>query len=53
MGWAFLGLAAVGAGEIDLAMLIDRWPEEFARRAELEYKHACWTEGRQRPFGID
>jgi hypothetical protein len=41
---------ALGAGEVDLAMLIDRWSEEDARRAEGAYQHARWPEGAPASF---
>lgn len=42
--------AAVGPGEIDLAMLIDGWPEEDAQRAEVEYQRTRWPEGAPEAF---
>ena len=34
--------AAVGVGEIDLASLTDRWPEDVVRHAVAEYRRARW-----------
>jgi aminoglycoside/choline kinase family phosphotransferase len=35
--------AAIAAGEIDLASLTDRWPDEIERRCELAYCDARWN----------
>jgi Phosphotransferase enzyme family len=37
--------AAVAAGEIDLASLTQKWPEEVARACEQEYQRTRWPEG--------
>src|SRR5439155_23698855 len=37
--------AAVGAGEIDLAALIELWPEDIATACRDEYIRARWPEG--------
>lgn len=37
--------AAVGAGEIDLASLIEGWSPEFVRRCVAEYQKARWPDG--------
>lgn len=37
--------AAVGAPELDLASLTERWPEEVATLAEEAYREARWPEG--------
>jgi Phosphotransferase enzyme family len=43
--------AAVGAGEIDLASLVDGWPLEIARKCEEQYRHARWSS--QPPHDFD
>lgn len=40
--------AAIGVGEIDLAMLVDEWPEEIVRTCEEAYRHERWS-GADRP----
>jgi len=40
--------AAVAAGEIDLASLVEGWPEETARTYELAYQRERWPDGRPR-----
>jgi hypothetical protein len=42
--------AALGAGEIDLASLTDRWPAETVRRCEEEYWRARWPGGAPADF---
>jgi hypothetical protein len=37
--------AAIAAGEVDLACLTDRWPEQTARRCEREYARKRWPAG--------
>lgn len=37
--------AGVGLGELDLAALLARWPEEEAREAEAAYVRARWPQG--------
>jgi hypothetical protein len=37
--------AAIGAGEIDLAALTERWPPEVARACALEYRRTRWSGG--------
>lgn len=36
---------ALAAGEIDLASLIERWPEETVQECELKYQMTRWPEG--------
>jgi hypothetical protein len=43
--------SAVGAGELDLASLIDRWPARLGRAAAGAYREARWPEGA--PLGFD
>ncbi len=42
--------AAVGAPEIDLASLTERWPEDLAMLAEEAYREARWPEGAPSAF---
>ena len=42
--------AAIGAGEIDLAMLIDFWPEDVYRSCIAHYCDARWPNGRPPGF---
>ncbi len=42
--------AAVAVGEIDLACVTERWPEEKVREMELEYQRARWPEGAPAEF---
>jgi hypothetical protein len=37
--------AAIAAGEIDLAMLCDRWPAEDVTQCKLEYQQSRWRSG--------
>jgi len=37
--------AAIATGEIDLACLTDRWPEQTVRRCEREYAQQRWPAG--------
>lgn len=37
--------AAIAAGELDLAALIDRWPDPIAADCEREYREARWPDG--------
>jgi hypothetical protein len=37
--------AAIGAGEIDLAMLIDGWPSDLCQACILDYSSARWPAG--------
>jgi hypothetical protein len=37
--------AAIGAGEIDLAMLIDGWPEDVSNACMADYSGARWPTG--------
>jgi hypothetical protein len=37
--------AALAVGEIDLAILTDRWPVEIVQQCKLEYQRARWPEG--------
>jgi Phosphotransferase enzyme family len=37
--------AALAAGEIDLAALVEQWPADIVRQCELEYVRARWPEG--------
>jgi hypothetical protein len=37
--------AAMAAGEIDLAMLTEKWPGPVVSRCELEYRRARWPAG--------
>jgi thiamine kinase-like enzyme len=37
--------AAIAVGEIDLAILTDRWPVEIVQQCKLEYQRARWPEG--------
>ena len=42
--------AAIAAGEIDLASLVERWPTETVRQCELEYRRARWPQGAPADF---
>lgn len=42
--------AAVGAGEIDLAALVEEWPEQIVDACSREYQHARWPEGTPATF---
>jgi hypothetical protein len=42
--------AAMGAGEIDLAILTDSWPEVLTGQCELEYERARWPGGTPSSF---
>jgi aminoglycoside phosphotransferase (APT) family kinase protein len=42
--------AAVAAGEIDLASLVEGWPARIARRSEQRYLRARWSSQSQRDF---
>ena len=42
--------AAIAAGEIDLAALTERWPEEWITRAERAYADSRWPSGRPANF---
>ncbi len=42
--------AAVAPGEIDLACVTERWPEERVREMELEYQRARWPDGAPAEF---
>jgi len=42
--------AAIGAGEIDLASLTERWPSEIVRHCELQYQQERWPEGSPTDF---
>jgi thiamine kinase-like enzyme len=48
LDWESVG---VGMGELDLAALLLRWPEEDARSAETAYARARWPRGH--PVGFD
>ena len=37
--------AAIGAGEIDLASLTERWPPDIVHQCQLEYQRVRWPEG--------
>jgi thiamine kinase-like enzyme len=37
--------AAIAAGEIDLASLVEGWPEEIAHQCRLQYRQARWPAG--------
>ncbi len=41
---------AIAAGEIDLASLIEAWPEEIVRKCESEYQRARWPGGTPSDF---
>jgi thiamine kinase-like enzyme len=43
--------AALGVAEVDLACLVERWPEEFARPWETEYCQARWPAEPPSDFG--
>jgi hypothetical protein len=43
--------AAIAPGEIDLASLTDRWPEEIVQACEQEYRAARWPDGGPLGFG--
>jgi aminoglycoside phosphotransferase (APT) family kinase protein len=43
-------MAAVAAGEIDLATLTDGWPADMAQEFEREYQRARWPQGAPRDF---
>jgi hypothetical protein len=36
---------AIAAGEIDLASLIEGWPEEIAHQCQIQYRQARWPAG--------
>ena len=36
--------AAIAVGELDLACLTDRWPEQIARRCETRYQETRWQD---------
>jgi hypothetical protein len=42
--------AAIAAGEIDLASLVEGWATQIARRCETEYRQARWPEGAPADF---
>lgn len=42
--------AAVGAGEVDLACLVDRWPEEVREDCATAYARARWPRGAPEAF---
>jgi hypothetical protein len=42
--------AAVGIGEIDLAMLTDRWPRKIVDECESQYRIARWSENTDPEF---
>jgi Phosphotransferase enzyme family len=42
--------AAIAAGEIDLAALTERWPEQIVRDCELEYQRTRWPDGAPSEF---
>jgi aminoglycoside phosphotransferase (APT) family kinase protein len=44
--------AGTGPGEIDLATLLARWPEEEAREAEAAYVGARWPDGPPDSFAL-
>jgi thiamine kinase-like enzyme len=37
--------AAIASGEIDLACLTEKWPQEYKIAAKTEYQRARWPEG--------
>jgi thiamine kinase-like enzyme len=45
--WESTGLAA---GEIDLASLVERWPEEIVQECEGQYQAARWPDGTPEGF---
>lgn len=44
--------AAISAGEIDLASLVERWPSEVAHECELEYTSVRWPDGPPHDFKL-